>query len=141
MTEPTSSARDSSRWDRKAPGNVSPSHLAAPPAQCSVLRGVPPWAHGFNRADPSRVPTTIMVAVISAICLDLPPSSAKTSPRQTISVRPACTTCPTARRRSPLAGDMKLTLNSVVSTAASAGIMVRAAKPQAVSTMVVTAPA
>lgn len=36
MTEPTSPARDSSRRNRKAPGNVSLSNLTAPRLECSA---------------------------------------------------------------------------------------------------------
>ena len=42
MTEPTGPARDSSLQDRKAPGNVSLTHPAAPPRQCSRAFAVPP---------------------------------------------------------------------------------------------------
>lgn len=48
MTKPTSLARDSSRWDRKAPGNVSPTHLAAPQVQCSALQPKAPWRPSAN---------------------------------------------------------------------------------------------
>src|SRR6185437_5511519 len=43
----TSSARDSSRQDRKAPGNVSLSHLAAPLGQCK--RSLPLTPQGTAR--------------------------------------------------------------------------------------------
>src|ERR1700685_647689 len=42
MTEPTSPARDSSRRNRKAPGNVALSHLTAPRVECSASGGQAP---------------------------------------------------------------------------------------------------
>ena len=42
MTETRVPARDSSLRDRKAPGNVSLTHPAAPPMQCSAEGGLLP---------------------------------------------------------------------------------------------------
>ncbi len=84
---------------------------------------------------------TIMVAVISVISLRRPASSAKHSPSVTMSWRPGLMTRPTATKRSPLPGDIRFILNSVVSTPDPFGIIDMAAKPQAVSTMAVSAAA
>ncbi len=68
-----------------------------------------------------------MVAVMMATVVSLPSSTAITSPCVTVSVRPGFTTRPTARKRSPFAGDIRFTLNSTVSTADPAGISEKAA--------------
>src|ERR1039458_586659 len=75
MTEPTSSARDSSRWDRKAPGNVSLSNLAAPPGQCSESGGQTPWRFCRpGRAKRWPGPITPVVKMRTASDYGSPPS-------------------------------------------------------------------
>lgn len=53
----------------------------------------------------------------------------------------ALTLCPWRSSASPFAGEMKLTLNSTVGTAASGVMLVLEAYPQALSTIMVTMPA
>jgi len=71
----------------------------------------------------------IKVAVMWAMSLGAPPlpSCACASPWATVRVRPGLTTRPVNANRAPLAGARRLTLNSTVSTAASAGISENAA--------------
>ncbi|AEK61196.1 hypothetical protein CFU_1364 [Collimonas fungivorans Ter331] len=60
---------------------------------------------------------------------------------QTASSLPEVCTFPIAKNRSPIAGRMKLILNSAVITSQPGGALVNAAYPQALSTMLVMAPA
>jgi hypothetical protein len=89
----------------------------------------------------SRPLTAMSVAVSRAISFSCPPVFANTSAWANVRVRPAFTTRPRARMRSPAAGARRLILNSVVRTPVPAGMRVSAAYPAAVSAMTLTAPA
>ena len=82
-------------------------------------------SYQFYPGQLSTAGRAIIVAVISATVF--PVSSATISPWQTVRVRPAFTTRPTARKRDPAAGASRFTLNSTLRTSDCAGIIVRAA--------------
>lgn len=68
-------------------------------------------------ASPGRSRSAMFVAVMSSTRFSRPFSSANTSARDSVSVRPAFTTRARATMASPVPGASRLTLNSVVSTA------------------------
>lgn len=85
----------------------------------------------------SRPLTVIIVASIVATGFGPASVSATTSAAVTVSVRPGFVTRPYAINLRPIAGARKFTLYSTVKTAASAGISVDAAYPQALSAIAV----
>src|SRR3990167_3640311 len=88
-----------------------------------------------------RPVTVIRVQPMVATSFSCPLASAYARPSHTVMVRPGLSTRPSMRKLSPWAGASRLILNSMVRTAASSGMRVKAAKPQAESSAVETMPA